>query len=543
MPDRPAPCLAYPPPSAFARALLSFVLLVGFYLVILGFAALLFVFGIAVVYGSLKAGRISLQILFVSVIFMIPAVLLVTSLFGTRRPTFSPPGRRLEPAEAPALFAIIDDLAARGGTSPPADVYLTPFPDLAVTEVGRLFRTRRVMIVGAPLLQLLTVDELRAGIAHELGHFIGGDTRLTTFTAQTHALFASVVTTVARDPFRTGTTHFAIEGGLAFAEALGRMLVGGYGRLFLRIMRPLGRRQERAADSLSAELVGGRTTARALEKIAIRAPLYERYLEMDVGFAVGKGAMPSDLSAGFARALEINLASEEGRRFVEAVRTRLTDPYDTHPSLYDRLLALEGSVDPAGDRDNRLAASLFDDAAALEGWLAEATRDRVVQAYVLEGRTLPALRVLSWSAVPDEVYAPAAREAARRLAERLHPMFPKATTMASMFASVWGALETGKMVEIALRLHPGLASMPRAEGERGAVRLSGEALSVLLQGALIERGAVFEDSLGASSLVLRYEEERVVPAELLRLLAQDLPAGRTALDAWVKRLAPASAIP
>jgi hypothetical protein len=122
-------------------------------------------------------------------------------------------------------------------------------------------------------------------------------------------------------------------------------------------------------------------------------------------------------------------------------------------------------------------------------------------------------------------------------------MFPKATTMASMFASVWGALETGKMVEIALRLHPGLASMPRAEGERGAVRLSGEALSVLLQGALIERGAVFEDSLGASSLVLRYEEERVVPAELLRLLAQDLPAGRTALDAWVKRLAPASAIP
>src|ERR1700733_5291973 len=106
------------------------------------------------------------------------------------------------------------------------------------------------MIVGAPLLSLLTVDELRAGIAHELGHFIGGDTRLTAFTAQTHALFASVVTTVARDPFRTGTTHFAIEGGLAFAEALGRMLVSGYGRLFLRIMRPLGRRQERAADAL-----------------------------------------------------------------------------------------------------------------------------------------------------------------------------------------------------------------------------------------------------------------------------------------------------
>ena len=65
------------------------------------------------------------------------------------------------------------------------------------------------MIVGAPLANFLSVEELGSGVAHELGHFAGGDTRLTGFSTQTHALFASVVENVQRDPFRVGTRHAA----------------------------------------------------------------------------------------------------------------------------------------------------------------------------------------------------------------------------------------------------------------------------------------------------------------------------------------------
>ena len=44
-----------------------------------------------------------------------------------------------------------------------------------VLELGR---RRRVMFVGLPLLQLITERGLRAVIAHEYGHYAGGDTRL-----------------------------------------------------------------------------------------------------------------------------------------------------------------------------------------------------------------------------------------------------------------------------------------------------------------------------------------------------------------------------
>src|SRR5580693_1690925 len=100
MPNRPVPRLAYPPPSAIVRALLSLVLLLGFYIAILGVAAILFFVGIVVIIGTLKTRSIGLQGLIASVFFLIPAALLVMSLFGTRRSTFTPPGRRLDRAEA-----------------------------------------------------------------------------------------------------------------------------------------------------------------------------------------------------------------------------------------------------------------------------------------------------------------------------------------------------------------------------------------------------------------------------------------------------------
>lgn len=38
--------------------------------------------------------------------------------------------------------------------------------------------SKRVMGLGLPLLNALTVSELRAVLAHEFGHFVGGDTSL-----------------------------------------------------------------------------------------------------------------------------------------------------------------------------------------------------------------------------------------------------------------------------------------------------------------------------------------------------------------------------
>src|SRR5579859_4471268 len=294
--------LAVRPPSAVGRALVALALLLGFYVLLLGTAAALFLAPLGGAWLMIEeGGHFDLRLLILVVICWLAAGLLLSSVFGTRRPPFVPPRRRLQREEAPALFAMIDELAARAGTAPPGEVYLEPLPNLGVTEVGGLRRSRRVLIIGAPMLHILRVDELRSAIAHELGHFLGGDTRLTAFRMQTHALFASVVTATERDPFRQGTSHYAVEGGFALANAIGRGLVRTYGRFFLWVTHATGRRQELAADALSAALVGAPTAARALETAAVAIPLYMRYLQGDVGFAVTKGAMPSDLVAGYDR--------------------------------------------------------------------------------------------------------------------------------------------------------------------------------------------------------------------------------------------------
>ncbi len=527
---------AYAPPSAIVRAALSLALLVGFYVVLLGAASLLFAFPVAVV---LFTRGFSLRELMLFGVCWVPAGSLLWSVFTTRRPRFVPPPRRLTQQEAPALFEMIEELASRSGIAKPDEVYLDPLANLGVTEVGGIFRGRRVLLVGGPLLCLLSVDELRAGIAHELGQFMGGDTRLTTFSVQTHALFTSVLSAVRRHPFHVGTQHYAIEAGFALAQGIGRLLVNGYGRLYLRLTRPLGRRQELAADALAGALVGSPIAARMLEKISLGAPLYEACLQGEVSFAMKRGAMPTDLVAGFERLL----ASDAGRRLVDSIRTRATDPYDTHPALADRLAALEPQSVHQGASDERPASSLFADPVAFETWLWEATRDLLLEALAASSERVGTLRGLPWASIPREIYAPAALAAACRAADRLSPLLPTATTLGRMFAEVWRRLEAGGALELAQRLEPGLDRWPAREVWGRAMRVCQELLAVLLQGALLEQGAIAEDSLGEATLVLRLEDERINTLELLHLLATDATAGRVVLNRWAERLAGASAAP
>ena len=63
---------------------------------------------------------------------------------------------------------------------PPERIYLAPDVNAAVFQRGGLlgFGGKRVLLVGLPLFDALTVRQLRAVIAHEFGHFYGGDSEV-----------------------------------------------------------------------------------------------------------------------------------------------------------------------------------------------------------------------------------------------------------------------------------------------------------------------------------------------------------------------------
>ena len=69
----------------------------------------------------------------------------------------------------------------------PEDVYLAPDVNAGVAHVGGFvgIGARPIMILGLPLLAVLNVSELRGVIAHEFGHYVGGETKLAPFIYRT----------------------------------------------------------------------------------------------------------------------------------------------------------------------------------------------------------------------------------------------------------------------------------------------------------------------------------------------------------------------
>lgn len=81
----------------------------------------------------------------------------------------------LRRADAPELFAVIDEVAAVAGTRSVDAVTVSAAFNASVTTYG--VRSRRVLTLGLPFWETLTPQQRIALLGHELGHFSNGDTR------------------------------------------------------------------------------------------------------------------------------------------------------------------------------------------------------------------------------------------------------------------------------------------------------------------------------------------------------------------------------
>ena len=513
--------------SFLFRALLALGFLVGFYLVTIALSLALFVFPVALAIG---AHYFSTWLLLAFAICWVPAVLLLTGVFGVRPRPFTAPGPRLERTDAPELFALIDALAARAETAPPVHVHLSPRPDLAVTETGGLFGGKRVLIIGLPLLEMITVQELSAGLAHELGHFAGGDTRLGGVLAYTTATFAAVFHAVQRGAFRQGTSHVSIELGFAVAKGVGELLTKAYAGLYFRVMSASSRRQELAADALAARLAGRAATLRLLDKAAHVHPTYDLYLRGDVGFAVTAGAMPTDLLPGYRAFLASFQASPLAVLLAEKQRAAKTSAFDSHPAHTVRVEKLRALPEAPAADDMRPATALLAEPGTWQSWLLDAT----VSAFGTER----SLTRLPWAEIPSSVYLPLLKERARKLAAQLFALFPEATTVAAMFVAVVHAFERGESERVVAAVVPDLGRAAPAERASAVSQLGGIVLGTLFEGALVERGGTVETSFGAPSLVVQFEGERIPAAKIARD-AMGNDGARAMLATWASRVASA----
>ncbi len=340
------------------RALFAVVGFVAFYALtagaIVGLAWLgLLVFGWV---PEVHVGKAMLLLVLVGAGLLIAAAVLAWSALP-RIDKFEPPGPELGKAQHPELFAMIEDIAQRTGQRMPVHVYAVLEVNAFVTERGGVMGigSRRVMGIGLGLLNAFSVDEVRAVIAHEFGHFHGGDTRLGPWVYKTRAAMGRAVINLQNTMQSVGEIE-ALGFVLAIVEAPFRWMALGY----MRLASAVSRAQEFSADAVAARAVGTAPVLGGFGRLAGTAAALDAYLETEIGALVEHGVLPPVLSGA--------------RQFVDANRERMAEidadhakfgevsPFDSHPPLSDRIAAIEqlqGTV-PAhvGTRDERLAIEL-----------------------------------------------------------------------------------------------------------------------------------------------------------------------------------------
>jgi Zn-dependent protease with chaperone function len=238
-----------------------------------------------------------------------------------------PMSRAVTPEEAPELWAAVRQAAERLDTAPPDHIIIGMQLNFYVTEIPVLHGFGRVegrtLFLSHPLLKEFTEEETLSIIGHELGHFIGEDTRMTRefypMRYKTHAMMVAL----ARSGWVAWTSfQFLSFFSWSFAETEGAA----------------SRKRELLADQKGASLVSPQVAARALVK-------FHALVE---GFKHGFQAAIHDPAQN---PLELPLRSIIREKLVpnaefwtQLFEQKLPHPLDSHPALRVRLEALGQQV-------------------------------------------------------------------------------------------------------------------------------------------------------------------------------------------------------
>jgi hypothetical protein len=253
------------------------------------------------------------------------------------------------------------------------------------------FGSRRVMGIGLPLMQVMSVSQLGAILAHEFGHYHGGDTKLGPWIYKTRFAIGRTLENLGEG----GWLHLPFR---------------WYGAFFMRVTQAISRAQEYTADRLAAGVAGTKSLIEGLKKVHAYAPAYDAYWQQELAPVLSAGYRVP-MAAGFDHFLEVP-------RVRDAVRAGLdyqlaeteSDPYDSHPPLVQRIAAAESTASEGPDPIDEPAVSLLGDIAT--------TEQALIDYFSLQAGGM-SFAPLSWADVPEKVFLASWQEQAEALSEQL----------------------------------------------------------------------------------------------------------------------------
>lgn len=241
-----------------------------------------------------------------------------------------PMARALSEAEAPELWRVVRNAAQRLQTEPPDHILVGMQTNFYVTELavkhdsGRA--EGRTLYLSYPVLKLLSPDEITAIIGHELGHFMGRDTRMTReFYPLKHKIH--------------GTMFTLAQSGWAARPSF--ELLNFFVGSFEETVQNASRQRELLADQVGATLTSPQTQARALVRYHIVLEAFERGVMENL-----RQQAPNPLDIPVQSVIQ-NQLLHETKFWSQLFEQKLPHPLDSHPSLQVRLDGLGQHIDIA----------------------------------------------------------------------------------------------------------------------------------------------------------------------------------------------------
>lgn len=232
-------------------------------------------------------------------------------------------GEPVTEPDAPRLWEHVRGLAGRLGTAAPDRIILGIEPSFFVTEhpvsLAGQEHAGRTLYLSLPMLKVLAVDEADAVLGHELAHFSGEDTLWSRKISPLTGRFALSLQIMAN--------------GVSVTVAQFMLL---FWKLYNLSIRRLSRQREFRADLVGASVSSRDAMKRALVKITCYCE-YRDQTESAILQAqrVDPGLdLSGRLEGGYPAFLSSFAQSDQ------AIDDRVPHPFDTHPTLQNRLAEL-----------------------------------------------------------------------------------------------------------------------------------------------------------------------------------------------------------
>ena len=266
-----------------------------------------------------------------AILILAGSAALIATIRGLRTQIAEPEGLLLTAEDAPDLFRLIDVISRKVAVAPLATVRINGEFKFGIRQIprwGAFGGYRNHLHVGAPLLLALSADEFCALLAHEIAH-IGGQGRK----------FGSWI-------YRLRETWHALQSKFANpVSPLDRVLAFYYRRYvpwFYAYSFALARNHEYESDNIAAWVTSAQTLGRALiqQELASRflADVYWARFLARVEEAPEPPYKPYSL---LSRAFKVSAKEPARPQWLAEALRRYAVENDTHPSLAERLAALE----------------------------------------------------------------------------------------------------------------------------------------------------------------------------------------------------------